>query len=280
MTERDGDILSEADAARVWSLSARLQAEASGAVETTEVHEDDGGVPDSGYALVHVRSAAQEAGIADEFVDAALADLRAEQALSRVERGHSMARRFLSHPPDTVTVRRVVEAEPEEVLSAMQAVLPSEPFRLTLTDQEGDPLQGGVLIFALPGMKTPFERGFAFEATEGGLRQVFVSLRPIQGQTMSCEMTVRSPVTSHNIGLGLGALVATLTGAVGAGALGAIGVATGIGPVAAVGGGLLGAGLGVKGFRALYRFAVRRAGKALEGLVGAVGVRAKGLWSS
>ena len=91
-------------------------------------------------------------------------------------------------------------------------------------------------------------------------------------------MTVHSPVTSHNIGFGIGMFAATLTGGAGFVAFGALGLAIGIGPVAAVGGVLLGAGLGVKGFRALYAYAMRRARRALEGLVGAVAVRAKGVW--
>jgi hypothetical protein len=134
------------------------------------------------------------------------------------------------------------------------------------------------LIFDLPGVNSPFERGFAYETTDAGLKQLFVSLRPLEGAAASCEMTVHSPVTSHNIGLGLGTLVTTVSGSIGAGALGAVGVAVGVGPVGAVGGLLLGAGLGVKGFRSLYAFAMRRSKKALDGLVGAVAVRAKGVW--
>jgi len=98
---------------------------------------------------------------------------------------------------------------------------------------------------------------------------------------------VHSPVTSHKLGLGLGMLGATITGGAGFGvgwlggaALGALGLATGIAPVVAVGGVLVGGGLGVKGFRALYHLAMRRAKKALEGLVGAVAARAQGVWVS
>jgi len=65
----------------------------------------------SGYALTHVRSAALEAGIANEFVEAALADLRAERALPAAS-GSNVARKFLGHPPDTLTARRVLEATP------------------------------------------------------------------------------------------------------------------------------------------------------------------------
>lgn len=280
MTERDPEILTEEEAARVWGRAAQLQAEAAGDVPAPIVETDDDGPPSSGYPLTQVRSAALEAGIAHQFVEAALAGIRVERFRDTGGRGHPLARRFLNHPPDTITVQRFVEATPQEVLSAMQAVLPGEPFRLTLTDQEGDPIDGGLLVFALPSLRTPFERGFAFETMEAGLKQVFVSLRPVDEPTGGCEVIAQSPVTSHNLGLGVGMVVTTLTGGVGFGGLGALGIAIGIGPVGAIAGVLLGAGLGVKGFRALYDFTRRRATKALEGLVGAVAVRAKGIWQA
>jgi hypothetical protein len=277
MAERDPEVLSEQEAARLWERAARLQAEAAGKVEPPAVHDES--TPSSGYALAHVRSAALEAGIGTEFVDAALADLRVERAHPPVEKSTSLARRFLNHPPDTITARRVIEATPQEVLSAMEAVFPGEPFRLTLTDQQGDPLDRGVLVFDIQGSTTLLlQGGFAFETREAGLRQVFVSLRSIEGSKSSCEMTMHSPVTSHNLGLGIGLIVSALGAGLGGFAIGALGLAAGVGPLGAVAGVLVGAGLGVKGYRALYRYALRRGGKALQGLVGAVAVRAKGVW--
>ncbi len=277
MTERDPEVLSEQEAARLWERAAQLQAEAAGRVEPLAVH--DAATVSSGYALAHVRSAALEAGIGSEFVDAALADLRVERARPPAEKSTSLARKFLNHPPDTVSAQRVIEATPQEVLSAMEAVLPEEPFRLTLTDQQGDPLDRGVLVFDIQGATSILlQGGFAFETREAGLRQVFVSLRSVEGATSSCEMTMHSPVTSHNLGLGIGLVVTGLGAGVGGLALGALRLGGGIGPIGAVAGVLVGAGLGVKGYRALYRYALRRGGKALEGLLGAVAVRAKGVW--
>ena len=278
MTERDPEILSEEEAARVLGRAAQLQADAGKGLEAPAV--DGPAVHITGYALADVRSAAMEAGIPGEFVEAALADLRAERTLPEAEKGSRLAQRFLDHPPDAITVRRVIEASPGDVLSAMQAVLPVEPFRLTLNDQQGDPLDRGVLIFDIPPFSNPFQRGFVFQAREGGLRQVFVSLRPIDGPSPSCELTVYSPVSSHNIGLGVGLTLTGLTGSAAFAAFGALGLAIGIAPVAAVAavGAALGAGFGIKGYRAVYRWAMRTAGKALEGLVGAVAARAKGVW--
>ena len=282
MADHDPEILTDEEAARLWERAAQLQAEAAKRIEAPDV--PSGTTPPTGYALTHVRSAALEAGIADEFVDAALADLRAERGLPTAK-DHRVARRFLDHPPDMITVRRVVEATPQEVLSAMEAVFPDEPFRLSLTDQQGDPLDRGVMIFDIPGAAGPFPQGFAHTMSESGLKQVCVSLRPIEGSTPSCEMTLYSPVTSQNLGLGVGLVVTTLAGGVGFGvgtlggaALAALGVVTGIALVVPAGGVLIGAGLGLKGYRALYRYALRGGRKALEGLIGAVAVRTKGVW--
>lgn len=273
MADRDDEVLSEEEAARVWGISARLQAEAGDRAEVQEIAAA-ADTERPGYAIEQVRAAAQEAGIGDEFIDAALVEIRADRALSHQRGGHWLARRFLKDPPDAITVRRVIDAPPADVFEVMKTVLPAEPFRLTLTDQEGDPLDGGFLRFDLPGMKGPFERGFAFETSEAGLRELFVSLRGTGGTEAACELTVRSPVTSHNLGLGVG-VVAT---ALGAAAVGAIGLATGLGPIVIVGGGVVGAGLGVRGFRGLYGYAMRRARRALEGLVGAVATRVTGTW--
>jgi hypothetical protein len=212
-------------------------------------------------------------------VEAALADLRAERTRPTGDKGNRLARRFLDHPPDTITVRRLVDATPQEMLSAMEAVFPNEPFRLTLTDQQGDPLDRGVLVFDMQGANSLLlQGGFAFETREAGLRQVLVSLRAMEGSPASCEMTMHSPVTSHNIGLGVGLIVSAIGAGVGGFALGVPGLALGLGPIGALAGVVLGAGLGVKGYRALYRYALRRGRKALEGLIGAVAVRAKGVW--
>jgi len=286
MAEGEQVILSGDDAARVWRLSAQLQAEATGGVATPEIAGALGDRCSSGYPLTLVRSAAREAGIDDTYMDAALADLRAWQVLSGAGRGHSLAWRLLGHPPDMIVARRVIDAGAADVVAAMQSILPGEPYRLALRDRQGDPQHGGVLLFDMPGMKSPFERGFGYETNEIGLRQMLVSLRAIEGPSPSCEMTVHSAVTAHNTGFTVGIVAATVAGAVGAGIFGALGVAVGgalgiaagVVPVAGVSGGLAGAALGIKGFRAVYRFAARRAHAALEGLLGAVAARAEGAW--
>lgn len=277
------EALTEEEASRLWERAAQLQAEASGASENTDLQTT--GSPPSGHSLADVRSAALEASIGEEFFEAALADLRSERTLPAKVRGGNLARRFLRNPPSTITIRRNLETTPQAVFAAMEAVLPEEPFRLTLTDQEGDPLSQGLLVFDIPEVRSPFARGFVSEARDGGLQQVFISLQPIDASASSCEITVFSHVTSHRVGLGLGLLMGTLFGGAGYSvgwlgglALGGVGVMTALGPLTAVGGAVVGGAVGIQGFRFAYASGMKRARKALEGLVSAVGARAKGVW--
>jgi len=104
---RDPNFLNEEEAARLWQRAAQLQADAARRAEKaeSETAESDAaeretadGAPPEGYALTHVRSAALDVGIANEFVDAALADMRAESALPEKKR-RRLARWFLKNPP-------------------------------------------------------------------------------------------------------------------------------------------------------------------------------------
>ncbi len=294
--ETDPEFLNEEEAARLWQRAAQLQAEAARRAEKAESEtaesdvaerETSDGAPPEGYALTHVRSAALEVGIANEFVDAALADLHAERTLPKKKR-RRLARWFLGNPPETHTVRRVIEATAQEVLSTIEAVFPVGPYRLTLTDRRGDPLSGGVLVFDVQGLNAVFPEGFALEARYGGIRQVFLSIQPIDGAKSSCEVTLRSPVAwSYTQDLVQGGILTGLTGAMGAGLGLAGGVALLLGPIGAVlvpamivGGGVGGVGLGMTAYRALYRYAMRRGVRALDGLLGAVASRAEGGWGA
>lgn len=287
----DPKILSEEEAARFWQRAAQLQEEAAQKAESLAEEpgsEEADVAPPEGYALTHVRSAALEAGISEEFMDAALADLNAERALPRKKRGWSLPRWILKHPPETITVRRVIEAAPEEVLSAMQDIFPREPYRLTLTDQKGDLLDGGVLIFDIQGFGALAPEGLARDAGFSGLRQVWVSLRPIEGATPSCEVTLRGPVAwSYGMGVfhgvmatGFAAVPATLLGVLGYGLSNVPegGPLTALAAILIAVGGLVGGGLGVKGYRAAYRYGIRRGRQALEGLLGALAGHAQGGW--
>lgn len=271
MADGDAGGLTEAEAARVWELAAQLQSRADGDEDVSDPRTGAGPAPAaSGYSLTQVRSAAAEAGIGSDFVEAALVEVRQGVPLSGAGSAPAWARVVLGDAPAVLSATRTIHATPDAVLGAMQEVLQADPFRLALTDRQGDPLQGGTLVFDAPGMKSLSDRSFAFDMADSGVRQVFVSLRPRPDG--DCDIVVRGPVTAQNQGTGLG----TLAGLLGGGALGAVGLATGLGAAAVAVGALLGGGLGVRAFRGLYSRAMRRSTGALDRLAGSVGARATG----
>ena len=302
MSERDPEYLTEEEATQLWQRAAQLQAEAARQAELraedTVAPEADAerGTPAAGYALTHVRAAALEAGIGEEYVEAALADVRAERALPRrASLSRRLLRRIVPDAPDTITVRRVIDATPADVLGAMELILPPEPYRLALVDRRGDPLDGGVLVFDIQGAGFGAMEGFAGDASWADLRQLHMSLRPIPGSHPSCELTIRGPISwAHGLnlafagvfgGLGGGAglalgsvgagVAATIAAAIGLGVTGIAALTTGVAIAGAVGGGLIGA----RAFRAVYDHAMRTGERALSGMCSAVSLRAQGGWA-
>jgi len=291
------DFLSQEDATRLWKRAAEIQAEAARQAEIEAASAAAGDLdaasdsdPSDGYALTHVRAAAVEAGIGQEFVDAALADMRTEQALPS---GSGIARRFLGNPDDALTASRLINAPVAEVLRAMEAVMPEEPFGLSLRDRRGDPEAGGLLIFTIPGasISGATQPGFVGQASYADLREIYASLRPV-GES-SCVLTLRGPIAwAYSINAGIGSLVTgggaglglgvgSGSAAVAAGVLSTAGFATAAAVVAAglVGGGLIGGAIGAHYFlRRLYRYGLSRGEVALESVISAVAMKAEGGW--
>lgn len=298
----DPTFLSEAEASRLWHRAAELQAEAARRLEerSRELAPRSGtGVSPTtdGYALEHVRAAAVEAGISAEFVDFAVAELRNERRLAekRPDAIDRAADRLLGHPPRSAEVSRVIAAPPARVFQAMQRVFPADPYRLILKDtQGGDLLEGGVLVFEVPAW-TGAEGASQLSYQARGwadIRQIYVTLTPLETEPPSCEVTIRAPLRhSRRVNFWVSALISGLSGAGGAGA----GVAVGLAAAAAVGAApLIGAGLatvtavglgGVVGggaalaYRPLYRYALGKGVRALEGLLAALDVGIRTGWS-
>lgn len=309
MSERE--YLTEEEARALWQRAAELQAEAARRAEALNAArpldgEDaatpEGGAPD-GYALTHVRAAALEAGIGDEFVEAALAEVRAQQAVERVggvERGRPgrLVRTLLRNPPEAIVVSRTVMAAPKEVLRAMEAVLPAAPFGLSLRERTGDPTQGGVLVFDIPGvtgagrvelMAGPGGVGpagtgsFAAETLGAGMRQILATVTGHPGDRPFAELTLTGPVAPRlrgnaasvaifaAAGGGLGWVMGLLVLAV-AGATGAAVPFVIAGGIGAGGWGLSWASL------SFQRLAWRHGREALERLAAAVATEAEGGW--
>jgi len=293
------DFLSQEDATRLWKRAAQIQAEASRQAEMDAAQEvahelgsGDESEPSDGYALTHVRAAAVEAGIGEEFVDAALSDLRAEQALGS-GRGKSLTRRLIGNPDEALTVSRVIDAPIAKVLQAMESVMPGEPFGLVLRDRQGDPAAGGLLIFDIPGSSfTGVQQpGFLGQASLADLRQIYASLHPVGDS--ACELTVRGPIKwAFGINSGIATVVTGAGGGIGFGigstlaaVLGGAAVTMGLGPAAAVIAGVLvvsgigtGAGVAHLAFRKIFRHGLGRGEAALESVLSAVAIEAEGGW--
>lgn len=287
------DVLTEAEARRLWERAAQLQAEEARRAEARAASDADGEVareapsrPD-GYALAHVRAAGVEAGIGVEFLEAALAEMHADRATRLASPGRRpFSRWLLGRPPESITARRVVHAWPAQILEAMEHILPQEPYTLTLRERLGTPEAGGTLAFDIQGvgLMAQGSPGFKGDASHADLRQVYVTLARLPGDAPRTEFTVRSPVAwAFRLNAGVygglsvlgGGITLLLTGAIASGLtfLGPVG----LGLVVAAGGTAGGVGT-LTGLRAVYRYGLRRGVRALEGLLATVAAKAEGGW--
>ena len=271
--------LTEEEARRLWERAAELQAEAD-----PQGHRSDGDsdapadTASPGYAVDVVRQAALDAGIDPEFVDKALVEVRTEAESGRLDR---WADRFMKDAPKWLTVRRTLDASPQETYTSLQRVLPNSPYEFNLIGTRGaSPLEGGRLIFEVPnqvGFGTSGNSTVFDIRQHAGILEIEVSLGAVGEDGTQTELEITAQLAS---GRRVAFMAAQAVGAVGVGAgfliTGALTVALfGSGlivPVLAAAGG--GAGfLGAsRGFRPLYRWAVRRAEKAFEHLINAIAV--------
>ncbi len=241
MSNDEQQRLSEEMAARLWQRAAELQSEAARRIEKMSLLEAESEIsePDTaGYALDHVRQAAEEAGIAGEFVDAALAEVTAENAVGHHKDSvlDRVAKRLLGRPPEFLVVRRVMAATPDAVYETMQGIFPNAPYNLAVRDIQGDVLDGGVMVFDVPTVMPLSYTRFEYDMSYPGIKQIMVSIHPVDEE--SCEVVVRCPLRAgQRIA---GGIFGTLTGAAaGFGGL-AAGVGGGVAVVTALGLGTLG----------------------------------------
>lgn len=294
--------ITEEQARALWRRAAELQAEAARRLEERSRQLAPRGHPADtleveGYRLADVRAAAEDAGISPEFLDHALVESRNRALVEGArEKPSAMAARFLGQPPSSLEVSRVIHAPAEEVYAAMQRILPRRPFRLSLIDHHGaDPLDGGVLVFKVPAYSytaTMADQSFAYEMAWVDLKQLLFSLRRLDTNPPATELTVQGSLTrSHKlnmwVGGGFSGVVASLSGVGGAFVGTAVGVALGIGGLAAgaagfLAGGVAVGGLAMLGWRGVYRYALRRGEKAIRNLIGsiAVDIETSGAFSS
>lgn len=308
-------VLSERQAALLWRRAAQLQADALQRLEsapmtasfTSSTSSENAavGLPPDGYRLRHVQAAAVEAGISEKFVALALAELPSEKTGELAEFASAnwqerRATQILGTRERSCAVTRVMPGAPHRVLQALGLALQQSPWELTLKDPVGGhPLDGGVLVFDLPGRAAGMGMAYNMSFTWIGLRhqleakQVQVTLRSAVGPAPATEVTMYAdlrPGVRRNVNAS--AWTAGAVGAIGSGVGGAIGVglgAKGLLALTALTVGIPIVGIGaatalcaLAGYRMSYRSAVRKAreemGKALDAV--AASLRSQSLFGS
>ncbi len=304
-TGTDGAVLSTDQALAVWRRAAQLQAEAATRLEvrvrdgalagetrslpvgaegngdTRSAAEADAVVRTDGYRAYDVEAAAVEAGISQQYVALALAELeRAPEALQRADDlpvwKRQLSTRLLGTDERTLSVTRTFRVPPRETLAAIGRTLQAHPYGLTLRDTlGGHPLDGGVLVFTLPAMvdatyKWTYTRYAVYSP------ELRVSMRAAPGDARACDVTMQVDLAP-----GLTAVLAGYTFGCAGMAAGGAGIGLAVGAKAlALSGALLAmpalAGWAVVGMGSalavapLHRWAIRKVRKELEDTLAAI----------
>jgi predicted Ser/Thr protein kinase len=288
-------VLDEVTAKAVWLRAAQLQADASRRIQerTARAEEYATGIhqaqPTSGYRQGDVEAAAVEAGIAEEFVQLALAELPSdeEELPARHEiGGDRLTTLVLGNVERSIGVSKVIAATPVRTLESLGQVFPAAPWNLTFRDTVGGhPLDGGVLTWSMREMvASEYMSGGAFSSLRYYLSvvdayQLRATLHPVAGDPRKCEVRVTADLRpglrkNARIGLGLGAGLGSAGAAVGIGAalaagLGAASLPIALAALVVVGGGMVGL------MRVSFRWGLTRARRELEHLLDAVGAHAR-----
>jgi hypothetical protein len=198
-------IIATGQAEAIWLRAAQLQADAASRLEQrsrlgTGLTGIAAALPSGGYRLRDVEAAAQEVGIAPEFVALALAEQPAQAAVTVVDataRQERMTTRLLGTSERSISVSRVIRGSPRTVLEAIGRVCPARPYLMSLRDTVGGhPLDGGVMVFTIPNMMKNMMTGsaelytsFTYRMYQLELFQLNVTLRPLAAGG-GCEVTV------------------------------------------------------------------------------------------
>jgi eukaryotic-like serine/threonine-protein kinase len=291
------EMLTEGQASRLWRRAAQLQVDALSRLETSDEpftrESTTDSSPSSGYRVEHVLVAAKEAGISRQYVAMALAELPRGAAIAErpADAGVSekQAVRYLGTKQRSLAVSLIIDAPPARTLRALGAAFSRHPYDLQFRETVGQhPLDGGVLVFDLPGPVISMANASAslmnvhWMATRQQLEasQVQVTLRASPGDRERTEVTMTCDVRpglrrnvraaqwiAGSVGVVGGGLSGLLTGA----AAGSVGLPV-IASVLAVGAGLTAGS--VAWYRWLYPRALARASaemmSALEGLASAL----------
>lgn len=272
--------------------AAQLQAEAAERLEgdvRARIAPQAGDAGEPGFRREDVEAAAVQAGISPEYIQQALVeqDTLGDHATELAPWMDRMANRMLRTRQRSMELSRTMDAEPRAVLDAMQRVFPAPPYGLMLTDCVGPaPLEGGVLVFQLPGMSALMSNAasgsFAYTAAAVDLLQLHATLHAVPaGERNRCTVTLRGDLRTsarRNVwaGIGLSGVGGTIGGLIGGAVVGA--ASGGVIPLLAAGVALGAAGFGgasAVGYGAAYRHYLRKMIRELETLLKVVDTNAR-----
>lgn len=194
-----GDRISEEAARAIWRRAAQLQAEAERRLEDRAhglpvLH---GGEPPErdGLDRDHVRIAAEEAGIAPEFVQIAMAEAAASPGPVSPETRADLlgARFFLGSSDRTLEVSAIVPEGLDTVSAASLQVFCGHPCLLQAGEVAEMPTSSGrVIVFNVPkyDWSATANPPFVEKASVIGLTQLHVAIRPLPDDPSACEVVV------------------------------------------------------------------------------------------
>lgn len=190
-------VMSEAAAEALWKRAAQLQAESLKRIDarrgssTLPATTSTGATPVTGYRVEHVKQAAVEAGISAQFIELALAELprdgRGAPVVTATDgnRTERYAPLFLGTNDKSLSVSRVIHGAPARVPQALGTVWLQPPWSLIL--RGGHPLDGGVLVFDMPGQVSrtqPTASQWTYTRHALAAKQLQVTLRAAPGSRM------------------------------------------------------------------------------------------------
>ena len=194
-----GDRIPDEAARAIWRRAAQLQAEAEQRLEerTHRLPARPGGEPaeSDGFHADAVRIAAEEAGIAPEFVQIALAEAAASPGPASPETRWDVrgAKLFLGSSHRTIEVAAIVPADLDTVTAASLQVFCGHPCLLQAGEVAEMPSSAGrVVVFNVPkyDWSASANPPFVEKASTIGLRQLHVAIRPLPDDPSACEVVV------------------------------------------------------------------------------------------
>ncbi|MCU0623834.1 MAG: serine/threonine protein kinase [Gemmatimonadaceae bacterium] len=205
-------VLSERQAQAVWERAAQLQAEAAARLEArTKLSSslpaargtDASGAPTSGFRLRDVEAAALEAGISQQYVAVAMAELQSDAVVAPSEAEGQVSDRVsqlvLGSARRQASVTKVIHAPAAQVLAAMGQVLQGGRYNLRLAETlGGHPLDGGVLVFDIPEMTGSESQGYQWTwlRYQSWVQQVRATIRAVPGDSSRCEVTLSADLVA------------------------------------------------------------------------------------